>query len=375
MKKYLFASLTILFFFSCNNDDYLRGLRAPRGDEGLEAKVDGRIVAAYATSYGTATPNPYFFTHINYAFAEVYISKDSVYQGFKVQGSEARFQQIAGLKKKFPDLKISISFTDAQTNSDNPKGGSFSLLAKSETRRRQFAEDCRRFLQEWNLDGVDMDWEFPGLSWSGDKKAYDVAVDVENHVLLMKQLRETLGNNYLLTYAGYCMDVQPVDGGSRYIDIAAVAPYVDYVYIMTYDLDAAPNHQSALLSPAAKSDCTRAVKAYLDAGMDPGKLILGIPFYGRRSFSETPQAINYRDIVQLSPLDGYEIDNWYEEGQVPYVTLDGEFYCGYDNPESIAVKGKWMLDKGMAGMMYWDYDGDDRAGTLRRAVWQATMKQ
>ncbi len=86
-----------------------------------------------------------------------------------------------------------------------------------------------------------MDWEFPGLSWSGDPNAYDATVDVANHVLLMRQLRETLGTQYLLTYAGYCMDKQPITGGWRYIDIAAVAPpYVDFVNIMTYDLDAAP---------------------------------------------------------------------------------------------------------------------------------------
>ncbi len=87
---------------------------------------------------------------------------------------------------------------------------------------------------KWGIDGVDMDWEFR-LSWSGDPIAYDVAVDVANHVLLMKQLRETLGNQYLLTYAGYCMDKQQVPGGWRYIDIAAVEPYVDFVNIMTYD--------------------------------------------------------------------------------------------------------------------------------------------
>ncbi len=91
------------------------------------------------------------------------------------------------------------------------------------------------------IDGIDMDWEFPGLSWSGDPNAYDATVDVANHVLLMRQLRETLGTQYLLTYAGYCMDKQPITGGWRYIDIAAVAPpYVDFVNIMTYDLDAAP---------------------------------------------------------------------------------------------------------------------------------------
>ncbi|MPM78653.1 Chitinase A1 [bioreactor metagenome] len=215
-----------------------------------------------------------------------------------------------------------------------------------------------------------MDWEFPGLSWSGDPNAYDVAVDVANHVLLMRQLRETLGNQYLLTYAGYCMDKQPIAGGWRYIDIAAVASYVDFVNIMTYDLDAAPHHQSALYDPSAASDCTRAVQAYLNAGMPANKLVLGIPFYGRHSWTE---AINYKKILELDPRS-YKIDNWDNAASAPYVTYNGVYYCGYDNEKSIGVKGDWVLGKGMKGLMFWDYDGDDNQGTLRKAVWKSVMK-
>ncbi|GHT65337.1 hypothetical protein FACS189451_12960 [Bacteroidia bacterium] len=203
--------------------------------------------------------------------------------------------------------------------------------------------------------------------------AYDVAVDVANHVLLMKKLREILPSRYSLSYAGYCKGLETVTGGSRYIDIAKVAPYVDFVNIMTYDMDEAPRHQSALKSAAAYQDCERAVKAYLDAGMPANKLVLGIPFYGRRSFSTTPLSVNYKDIVRLT--SPYKIDNWDEAASVPYVTQNGTYYCGYDNDKSIAKKGEWLLGLGMKGMMYWDYDGDDAAGTLRRAVWEATMKK
>jgi len=143
---------------------------------------------------------------------------------------------------------------------------------------------------------------------------------------------------------------------------------------MTYDLDEAPHHQSGLEYPAGVSDCKRAVQAYLDAGMDPNKLVLGVPFYGRRSFSTSPGAINYKDIIKLDQ-QSYKIDNWDAAASVPYVTYNGQYYCGYDNDKSIALKGEWLLAKGMKGMMYWDYDGDDAAGTLRKAVWQATMKK
>jgi len=40
-----------------------------------------------------------------------------------------------------------------------------------------------------------------------------------------------------------------------------------------------------------------------------------------------------------------------------------------------ALKGEWLLGLGMKGLMCWDYDGDDPAGTLRKALWEATMKK
>lgn len=367
MKKlFLLLIPFITLLVSCDKDDHTPN------PEKLSPKVEGRVVGAYVTFYGNSIPDPDYFTHLFYAFFELYMDNGQ-YKGFKVEGSETRFAQIVALKEKNPDVKILISFCNNIENADNKQGGGFSALAKSEEYRRAFALDCLAFLQRWNLDGVDMDWEFPGLNWSAGG-AYDTAVDVANHVLLMKQLRQTLGSGYLLTYAGYCMDKVAVSGGSRYIDIAAVDPYVDWVNIMTYDLDQAPNHHSALSDSRAYRDCQRAVNAYLQAGVSANKLVLGIPFYGRRSFSTSPLAFNYRTILTFDTRT-YKIDNWDNVASVPYVTYNGQFYCGYDNAKSIAIKGEWLLQKGMKGMMYWQYDADDDNFTLRKAAWQATMKR
>ena len=59
---------------------------------------------------------------------------------------------------------------------------------------------------------------------------------------------------------------------------------------------------------------------------------------------------------------------------VPSITKDGKMWAGYDNPKSIGLKAKKILSLGMPGMMYWDYDADDAAGTLRAAVWDAVMQ-
>jgi chitinase len=246
-------------------------------------------------------------------------------------------------------------------------------MAKTEEGRKAFAEDCRAFLINWGLDGIDIDWELPGISWSGH--ACDPAVDTDNYTLLMKQLRETLGSRYLLTFAGYIKDKVEVEGGWKFVDLKGVEPYVDFMNIMTYDMDSAPSHQSALKDNSAYWDCERAVNAYLGAGVPASKLVLGIPFYGRHSFDVSPTAIDYKDILKLDQSK-YKIDNWDAAASVPFVTVrsNNSYYCGYDNPQSIAIKAKWALNLGLKGVMFWDYDADDSNGTLRKAVWENIMK-
>ena len=340
-------------------------------DVALNPRIEGRHATAYVTYYGSLTPDPEVMTHINYAFAELYV-RDGVYQGFKVQGNLSRFEQIASLKNENPDLKICLSFSHTVANNDNKQDGGFSAMCKSEAGRRAFAEDCLAFLKKYNLDGVDLDWEFPGLSWSG--AACDPSCDTDNYVLLVKQLRETLGTSYTISYAGYCSDKTSVSGGYRYVDIKAMDPYVDYVNIMAYDLDEAPHHHSALNDTRAYKDCNRAVNAYLTAGVSPDKLVLGLPFYGRHSFSTSPTAISYKKILQLDRYQ-YRRNQWDDKASCPFVaTMGGAFYCGYDNPRSIGLKGAWVREKGMLGLMYWEYDQDDAKGTLRKAVWNAVMQ-
>lgn len=319
----------------------------------------------------SAIPDPTYLTHINYAFAELYI-KNGVYEKFDLQGERERFNQVKKLKERNADLKILLSFTNSVSNSGNSQDGGFSALAKSPEMRQQFAQDCKQFVQKEGIDGIDIDWEFPGMTFGSN--VYDEMADVDNFTLLMKDLRETLGNSILLTYAGYCKNKQPQNEGWKYIDVKAVDPYVDFVNIMTYDLASAPGHQSPLNKPSAYWDCKRSVDEYLNAGVPAGKLVLGIPFYGRAHF-DSGGSINFKNIVNLSESEGYVIDNWDEEGSVPYVTKDGVFYCGYDNPQSIALKGEWILGLGMKGLMSWDYDGDDNKGTLRKALWNAVMKK
>lgn len=332
-------------------------------------QIAGRVALAYVTYWGTTIPDTRLMTHLSYAFAELVV-RDGVYKGFELQGKEERFRKIVALKESAPALKILIAFTHVVDNPGNIQGGSFSAMASTSQGRKAFALDCKAFIEKWGIDGVDIDWEFPGLSWSG--AASDPAIDTHNFTLLIKELRETLGSNRVITYAGYVKDKVTVQGGFRYIDVKAVDPYVDFVNIMTYNMDAAPKHHSALSDSRAYWDCVRAVNSYRSAGVDYNKMVLGIPFYGQHSFSEKPTSLDYKTIKGLDPSQ-YKIDNWDPISNTPYVTKNGLFFCGYDNPKSIDIKGKWAISLGLKGLMYWQYDGDDAQGTLRRAVWESIM--
>ena len=338
----------------------------------LYPAVDGRVVLTYVTYYGSAIPDVKYMTHINYAFAELVV-EDGVYQSFKLQGKESRFKQIVDLKKKKPSLKILISFTHGSSNSkytkENPFGG-FSDMAKSDVGRKKFAQDCLDFCKKWGIDGIDIDWEFPGISWNGKEK-YDREVDVENYTLMMKQLRETLGDKYLLTYAGYVFDAQgsAENKNWKYIDIKSVDPYVDWVNIMTYNMTSEAH--SALNNPKLWVDCKRAVKHYTDKGIAPAKLVLGVPFFGWGDVTWT-----YKKIIGLDTTK-YKFDNWDSASSVPYVTeiATGKRLCAYDNPKSIVMKGDFARGSGLKGMMSWQYDQDDAKLTLNKAMWQSTMKK
>ena len=124
MKKFLLAISTFILavaLTACGGDDPIPEPEpTPNPDkeqqedklypDELYPEVKDRVVVSYVTYYGSSIPDVKYMTHINYAFAELYVV-DSVYQTFKLQGKESRFKQIVDLKKKKPSLKILLSFT------------------------------------------------------------------------------------------------------------------------------------------------------------------------------------------------------------------------------------------------------------------------
>lgn len=62
-----------------------------------------------------------------------------------------------GLKTKNPDLKVLFSIGGGTLALSQI----FSNIAKDEGKRGNMVKSARKFLETYNFDGIDLDWEFP----------------------------------------------------------------------------------------------------------------------------------------------------------------------------------------------------------------------
>ncbi len=330
--------LLLILFTSCKS-----GQNSVAQTQGTEQH---RVVVAYVTSWTHDLPDPTVMTHINYAFGRVTPTHD----GVSVDNPD-RLRAIVELKRRNPNLKVLLSV-------GGWGAGGFSEMASNQDIRERFCASCAQTAKDFGLDGIDIDWEYPGSKAAGIAASPQ---DRENFTLLMKGLRKSLGSDLLVTLATAAM-------GNHY-DFPAFMDDVDFVNMMTYDMGGAPRHHAPLYSSERFQgmSCQKAMQTHLDQGVPAGKLVLGLPFYGRGS-KEVGDFVNFSGIKQL---EGYT-EQWDKQAQVPYLTnREGKVVLGYDNARSLKGKGKFARKHHLRGLMYWDYNGDDSQGTLRNVVWES----
>lgn len=344
----LFAGIIFLILCACTSPSS-KIVGGEKKDVSIDRLGQTPIVLAYIVAGNNIMPDPNYVTHLNYAFGHVAETFDRV-----IISNEERLTKITDLKKSYPKLKVLLSIGGWTS-------GNFSEMAADNQKRLSFAKDCKRVVDQFNLDGIDLDWEYPGTSVAGISSSPD---DVRNFTLLIRDIRKEIGETKLLTLATVY--------SARYIDFKGIDPYIDFINIMTYDMGRPPYHNS----PLYKSEHTKSlsadesVDAHLAAGVPLHKLTLGMPFYGH-GIDAINDFVDYKDI---SSLKGYT-SLWDSIAQVPYlVDRNGKFVCSYDDEQSLKLKCEYLLKKGMLGAMYWEYSADDNNGTLRKIVYN-TVRQ
>lgn len=304
------------------------------------------FIISYVTANTKPLPDPTLITHINYAFGVV----NKTFNGVIVR-NEPRLHEVVGLKKKHPQLKILLSI-------GGWGAGRFSEMAADKANRLAFANDCQRLVQEFGLDGIDIDWEYPTSSEADISSSPE---DTDNFTLLMQDIRKAIGNKKLLTLATVA--------DAQYIDFKAIDPVIDFVNMMMYDVNKPPLLHNSLFrsSLSGKITLEECLQAHVKAGMKKEKLVMGIPFYGRGDKKEVPDFVLFRDYGSLT---GFE-ERWDEQAKVPYlVNKQGNLVFTFENLESLKLKAAYIKEQGLLGAMYWEFYADSDDLTLSKALYE-----
>ena len=333
-----------------------------------------RTVFGYYASYNFAgyTEDQLKCDVINLSFA--YVNAD-----YSLDMSSLNKQIIEGaLAARKQGVRVVLSVQGYGDNSRN-----FSNAAKTPESRAKFIENIVKTIEKYHFDGVDLDWEYPG--WFTPEKHQEA----ENYNALVKELDEALNaknENYLLTAA--------LPGGSegyKRFDLAECSKYLDYIHLMTYDLEVSSKvyHHTALYSNVGKATGTQAsvadsVELFMLRGVPASKIVVGIAFYGKYTTPESSSnaglggnsangkytSCNYTYIYNniLNRVGKTVTEYWDDKCKASYLyDSQNKWFVTYESEKSISAKVQFMRDNNLGGVMIWEL-GEDKIGNLMDSV-------
>lgn len=283
---------------------------------------------------------------------------------------------LVALKKRNPDLKILLSlggWGGCETCSD---------VFSEASARKEFAQSVLELLVQFQADGIDLDWEYPGIKgYPGH--AYK-AEDKQNFTYLVKELRQTLGERYEISFAAAGFD----SFFTASVEWDKVMPLLNNVNIMTYDLvsgfSKVTGHHTPLYSTTEQLRSTHRAVTFLDSlGVPREKMVIGAAFYAR-VWEHVPNVNNglyqsgtFKHSVRYNRLEEYFETNgfeqfWDDEAQAPYAYQpDSLWFATFDNARSVALKTQYAREQKLGGIMFWQLASDKAANGLLEAIHQA----
>ncbi len=339
-------------------------------------------------------------THIIFSFTKVIDGE----MKFRNKEFPEILRALVAQKEKHPQLQVMIACGGWGADG-------FSDMAFTPESRQKFVNSAIAFIEEYQLDGIDIDWEYPGLPAADTK--YRPNEDRENFTLLMKGLREKLdglGRPQTLTFASA--------GWERYydhIELDKVMQYADYMNVMTYDqvvgntpytghhtplgwirmedIKAYPFYEhfetrekeSGITGPGSVK---KIVDYCLGLGVRPEQIVIGGAFYGR-AWQGVPPANNglyqpnqgpYISWCPYSRIrEEFEDKNGYQRywdtiAEAPYLyNPTDSIFISYDDTASFRLKTEYAIDKGLGGIMFWQLSLDTKEENgLLDAIYEAS---
>jgi chitinase len=353
------------------------------------------------------------------------------------------FNQLRKLKAAHPGLKLVMSIGGWTLSKY------FSDVAATAASRQAFVASCIDLIIAGNIpqpagnwppsaggpgsaaglfDGIDIDWEYPGID-PGNGADHSPA-DVHNATLLLQEFRRQLdaygassGTHYLLTAD---LPAGNVNSSGSW-ELSAAAEPLDWVNLLTFDFHGSFDSTTDFNAPfsldpkeppigggAIQStwNTKGTVDYYLAHGVPADKLVVAVPFYGKRyvgvgptndglyqpfapqgyPFNDSP---TFHELVDTgltdanlsvigptalaapknSGVDGAGVNGfthyWNGAAGAPWLydpSLDGGTFISYMDPHGILERAQLVRSQHLRGLWAWEISQDDNAGDLVTAM-------
>lgn len=278
-------------------------------------------------------------------------------------------EDIARIRSIHPGIQIVLSIGGWEADG-------FSQAAETEESRKKWAQSVMKLTEKYGFDGIDVDWEYP-CSDKGGIRA--IPEDKENFTLLLKEMREQLST--LKEYKTLSIAAGALKSYIADTNMKEVAELLDYVQMMSYDLfggwDMVTGHHAGLYaSGEGVTNSHDIIQLFVKEGVPIEKIVMGAAFYTRewkgvqegRAGSPVKCASGnhtYDEVLMLiaDEKSGYK-KYWDDKAKAAFV-YNGDHFMSYEDEEALAYKAEYVNEKGLYGMMYWEY-GQDGTHTLTK---------
>ncbi|EJT75539.1 acidic mammalian chitinase [Gaeumannomyces tritici R3-111a-1] len=281
--------------------------------------------------------------------------------------------------------------------------------------RTAFVKTCLDTVKQYDLDGLDFDWEYPGRQGLGCNAVGPN--DTLNFMAFLQELRREQPKPLLLSAAVSLFPYNNKDGQrSANGELSKMAELLDYSIIVGYDIFGAwagtggPNAPLAFSCDSKRNNqggIKEGIEAWVGAGYPKEKLVLGFGAYGHGFTVENKEAFGpdgallaypknsgqrrqgstwdddplVDDCGGAQPASGtFTVWSMVQEGkfldeagnpapgiahgfdncsQTPFLYDNAtQWWVSYDNAQSIKAKGGYLTSNKLAGFAMWEAGGD-----------------